>query len=189
MDVIDTKRLETAILYLQRITEGHNPVNNMPAEDDSVMNNPNVIRCMFFVKEVLEKVKKNDGYIGSKPRVAKDDAKIDFPIEAIKGYQYTGDKSLTNFLNQLNGLVDLERYKKLTTKPFMIWLRVNGFLFDKEDPELCKKVTIPTDKGIELGIKAEKTINFRNEEFYYITYNKNAQEFILENIGKILAEK
>ncbi len=189
MDVIDTKRLETAILYLQRITEGHNPINNMPADDDSVMNNPNVIRCMFFVKEVLDKVKKNDGYIGSKPRAAKDDAKIDFPIEAIKGYQYTGDKSLTNFLNQLNGSVDLERHKKLTTKPFMNWLRENGFLFDKEDTELSKKVTIPTDKGIELGIKAEKTVGFRNEEFYYVTYNKKAQEFIVDNIGKIIHEE
>lgn len=42
MEVVDTKKLETAILYLQRITEGHNPVNNMPAEEDSVLNNPDM---------------------------------------------------------------------------------------------------------------------------------------------------
>ena len=45
---IDLKKLDTAILYLQRIADGNNPVNNMPAEDDSVLNNPNVIRCMFL---------------------------------------------------------------------------------------------------------------------------------------------
>lgn len=27
MDVVDTKKLETAIIYLQRITEGNNPVS------------------------------------------------------------------------------------------------------------------------------------------------------------------
>lgn len=67
MDVVDTKKLETAILYLQRITEGRNPVNNMPADEDSVIHNPNVVRCMLFMKEILEEVKRNDGYIGRKP--------------------------------------------------------------------------------------------------------------------------
>ena len=52
MEVVDKNKLETSILYLQRITEGKNPVNNLPAGDDEVLNNPNVIRCMFFVKEV-----------------------------------------------------------------------------------------------------------------------------------------
>jgi len=67
MDIVDTKKLEIAILYLQRITEGHNPVNNMPVDEDSVINNPNVVRCMSFIKEVLEELKRNDGYIGGKP--------------------------------------------------------------------------------------------------------------------------
>ena len=53
---IDAKKLDIAILYLQRIADGNNPVNNMPAGEDSVLNNPNVIRCMYFVKEVLEEV-------------------------------------------------------------------------------------------------------------------------------------
>ena len=52
-------------MYLQRIADGNNQVNNMPAKEDSVLNNPNVIRCMYFVKEVLEEVKRNDGFIFS----------------------------------------------------------------------------------------------------------------------------
>ena len=31
MEVVDKNKLETSILYLQRITEGKNPVNNLPA--------------------------------------------------------------------------------------------------------------------------------------------------------------
>ena len=68
MESIDMKKLETAIVYLQRIADGNNPINNLPAEEDSVLNNPNVIRCMFFVKEVLEEVKRNNGYIGKKSK-------------------------------------------------------------------------------------------------------------------------
>lgn len=54
MEVVDTKKLEIAIQYLHRITEGRNPVNNIPVDDDSVIKNPNVVRCMLFIKEVLE---------------------------------------------------------------------------------------------------------------------------------------
>ena len=68
MELVEMKKLETAITYLQRMAEGNNPINNLPAEDDSVINNPNVIRCMFFVKDILEEVKRNDGYIGKRVR-------------------------------------------------------------------------------------------------------------------------
>lgn len=66
MEKIDLKKLDVAISYVQRIAEGHNPVNNMPAEEEAVLNNPNVIRCMFFIKEVLEEVRSNDELIGNK---------------------------------------------------------------------------------------------------------------------------
>ena len=68
MESIDMKKLETAIVYLQRIADGNNPINNLPADEDSVLNNPNVIRFMFFVKDVLEEVKRNGGYNGKKAK-------------------------------------------------------------------------------------------------------------------------
>lgn len=51
MEKIDLNKLDVAIKYVQRIADGFNPVNNQPAEQDSVLNNPNVIRCMFFSSE------------------------------------------------------------------------------------------------------------------------------------------
>lgn len=44
MKWLDMNKLETAIIYLQRIADGNNPVNNMPVKTDSILNNPNVIR-------------------------------------------------------------------------------------------------------------------------------------------------
>ena len=63
MEQIDMNKLDIAIKYIQRIAEGNNPVSNTPVEEDAVLNNPNVIRCMFFVKEVLEEVRRNEGLI------------------------------------------------------------------------------------------------------------------------------
>ena len=47
MEQLDMEKLEKALIYVGRIADGKNPVNNLPAEEDAVMNDPNVIRCMF----------------------------------------------------------------------------------------------------------------------------------------------
>ncbi len=189
MDVIDTKKLETAILYLQRITEGHNPVNNMPVEDDSVINNPNVVRCMFFVKEVLEEVKRNDGYIGRRPSTNKDPKKLDYPLDVLKEFQYEGDKSITKLAEQLNALVDITLYKKITYNPITSWLKQKGYLTEELWGENNKKRTVVTPMGTALGIKSEIRTDSTGREYVYIVYDKNAQEFIVANMEKILSKK
>ncbi len=66
MEKFDMTKLDVAIKYVERIAEGLHPVNNLPVEQDEVLNNPNVIRCMYFVKEILEEVRRNDGVICGK---------------------------------------------------------------------------------------------------------------------------
>ena len=185
MDVVDTKKLETAILYLQRIAEGRNPVNNMPVDEDSVINNPNVVRCMFFIKDVLEELKKNDGYIGKRPKNNKDKAKMDLPLENLASFEYTGVKSITKLIDQICELYDTTKYKKLTYEPITKWLKQNGYLFEMFDNEFNKKVTMPTDKGNELGIKSERRTDSKGSGFIYITYEQKAQEFIIQNMLKL----
>ena len=49
---IDQKKLDIAIAYISRMADGSNPVNNRPMPEHEILNDPNVIRCMFFVKEI-----------------------------------------------------------------------------------------------------------------------------------------
>lgn len=189
MEVVDTKKLETAILYLQRITEGKNPVNNMPAEDDSVINNPNVIRCMYFVKDVLEELKRNDGYIGRRPRTNRDDTKLDYPLEALDSFQYTEDKPITKLIDQFNTYADMSTYKKLVYVPLKQWLVENGYLNEEHNNKNNKKLTLVTDKGAQIEIKSETRTSVRGGTFQYITYGKKAQELIVENRYKIFGDR
>ena len=188
MDVVDTKKLETAIMYLQRITEGHNPVNNMPVGEDSVMNNPNVVRCMFFIKDVLEQIKRNDGYIGRKPRKSRGN-KPSMPLDCLKEFKYSGDKSITRFTDQICELYDVGEYEKLTYEPITKWLKLKGYLFEKFDAEFNKKVTEPTEKGIEAGIKAERRTRANGDGYIYIVYDQKAQELIAQNMEQILSQE
>lgn len=184
MESIDMKKLETAIVYLQRIADGKNPVNNMPAEDDEVLNNPNVIRCMFFVKEILEAVKRNNGYIGKKP--PKSD-KPEFPTEVLSSFLYKEDTSITKFVGQINELIDVNVYKKLNYKTILQWLKHNGFLMEEFNQEFDKNVTVPTEKGIKLGIRTERRNSSRGVDYILVIYGKQAQEYIVQNMKAILS--
>ena len=187
MEVVDTKKLEIAIQYLQRITKGHNPVNNIPVDDDSVIKNPNVVRCMLFIKEVLEVVKRNDGYIGRKPRTNRDSSKQEYPLEALKEFRYSEDKSVTRLVDQINNLADMTVYQRITYIPITAWLKQNGYLGEEQTEENGKKRTVVTDKGRETGIKSELRRNAKDQEYVYITYGRTAQEFIVSNMDKILS--
>ena len=187
MEVVDTKKLEIAIQYLQRITEGHNPVNNIPVDDDSVIKNPNVVRCMLFIKEILEEVKRNDGYIGRRPRTNRDSSKQEYPLEALKEFRYSEDKSVTRLVDQINNLADMTVYQRITYIPITAWLKQNGYLGEEQTEENGKKRTVVTDKGRETGIKSELRRNAKDQEYVYITYGRTAQEFIVSNMDKILS--
>lgn len=183
----DLKKLDVAILYLQRITEGKNPVNNMPATEDDVLNNENVIRCMEFVKEILEEVKGNDGYVGRKPRSRKDDSnKAPFPIETLKLFKYESDKAISVFEKQLNALVDTNMYQTVSYKQIRNWLIENGYLEYKLFAPLEKEFIMPTKKGEEIGVRADFRASKRGNDYIVTMYNQNAQEFIVKNMEKIL---
>ena len=184
METIDMKKLETAIVYLQRIAEGHNPINNMPADDDSVLNNPNVIRCMYFVRDVLEEVKKNGGQIGRKTKKIE---KMDFPVEAAKTFSYKSDKPISVFTEQLNERLDENVYKKLTHRRITEWLLLKGYLKEEYSQDFDKMAKFPTEAGKQIGIYMEKRTGSMGREYHVVMYGKNAQEYIVQNLEKILS--
>lgn len=49
---IDLKKLDISIEYIKSMVEGKNPINNYPLNEDSVLNNPNVIRCFYFIEDI-----------------------------------------------------------------------------------------------------------------------------------------
>ena len=183
MEAVDLKKLETAILYIQRIAEGKNPINNVAAEEDSVLNDPNIIRCMYFAKEVLEEVKKNNGYIGK--RKSKKDVQ-EFPVESLASFQYREDKSVTKFVEQINEAVDTNIYQKFSYRWITQWLKKNEYLTEGFDDELQKVVTMPTEKGEQIGIMTERKKSMNGNQYLLILYGREVQEFVVGHVEEIM---
>ncbi len=140
---------------------------------------------MYFVKDILEEVKQNDAVIGGKASAKKDNRK-DYPLEVLDDFIYKEDKAISKFVDQLNEMIDVNEYKKLTYNPITKWLKESGYLEVNQKSGSDMKETIPTEKGLEIGIKGEKRNNPNGVEYTYITYNQQAQEFIVKNMGEIL---
>ena len=180
---VDLTKLEVAMKYVERMAEGKNPVKNVTVEDDSVLNNPNVIRCMYFIKDVLNAVRDNEGMIGerkSKP------SKTPFPYECLSDFQYVDDVSIAHFMNQLKGLARDPNVRGIGTKPVTDWLKANGYLMEILDRYTGKMRPVVTDAGREFGLYMEDRISMNGNVYQIIMYSQKAQEYIATNLEKIV---
>lgn len=180
MGEIDLKKLDVSIEYIKRMAEGKNPINNESLDNDSVLNNPNVIRCFYFIEDVLKQVKAADGKIAAKKR------KKVFPIEHLKEYSYRKDLSISHFIEQINEGLDEAQYKKLSYPKVTSWLKAMGYLDVFEDKEWNEKKSIPSEKGRAIGIYTEERESSLGRKYLAVIYNRNAQQFIIDNMENIL---
>lgn len=182
MKQFDQAKLDVAIKYVERIADGCNPVNNVPLENGDILNNPNIIRCMYFIKDVLEEVQRNDGMIGGK--VGKEPV-LPFPIEILDSFIYVEDKSITHVLNQVYEPIANMNVKKVSVTKITAALKEEGYLLDEPNPETGKTRKVPSMRGRELGIyTVEREYNGRIYES--VTYNQDAQKYVVELIRKLV---
>ena len=187
MERVDLKKLEVAIKYVDRISKGCNPVNNLPLEEKEALNNPNVMRCMEFIKEVLTVVEQNDGVIGKIEQVLQDKY-TGFPYEILKDFKYEEDKQITYLIKQIYAPIMDENIKMIPTKRITDWLIQAGYLQEEFSEKYDKKVKVVTEKGKELGLYNEKR-EARGMHYLAVVYGKKAQEYIVNNFKQIVEKK
>lgn len=180
MEHIDLKKLEIAIKYIERMADGKNPVNNQVLDKDTVVNNPNIIRCFFFILDILKGV-----YEKEMKAEKKRESKAQFPFAVLNEYIYEKDKSISHIMLQMNDLVKEENTEKVTYNKVVRWLKASGYLMEKYSEELGKTVTVPTLKGRGIGIYCEMRESSKGNKYLVNMYDKNAQFFIVDNMKKI----
>lgn len=70
----ELEKIERAKVYMDKLANGVNPVDDSVVPDEDVVNNVRLSRCFFFVADVLEQVIENGGIqpaeTGKRPRRA-----------------------------------------------------------------------------------------------------------------------
>ncbi|MBE5955123.1 MAG: hypothetical protein E7253_01585 [Lachnospiraceae bacterium] len=89
-------------------------------------------------------------------------------------------------MNQIRDMVDNPNIKMIGYRCVTDWLKVSGCLKEDIDIYTGKKVTKVTEKGKKLGIYEEERTSQRGDVYLVIMYNRQSQEFLAENIEKII---
>lgn len=179
----EMEMLERAKIYMEKLANGINPIDDSEVKDDDCINNVRLSRCFFYVADVLGKVIENGGVIAPARKKA---GTLPFTVtdEQLKNYEFSENPiALTEISKRLNALVDNENMKKLTYNHLAEWLMsVNMLEYGARGDGSTTK--LPTAAGGRLGITVEKRQSMRGE-YMVVVYNRQAQQFIIDNMDAV----
>lgn len=177
---MDLEKAKRARVYIEKLANGINPIDGKSVDKNDVINNVQITRCLFYVNDLLREVIENGGITPKRTK------KLPFRItaEELREFNYSNEPiTISGITERINALVDLEAYKKFSYKKVTDWLVEIGCLQVIENNG--KKVKRPTEQGNNIGISEEPRIG-QNGPYIAVTYNREAQQFILDNFDAFL---
>jgi len=178
----ELEKMQRAKMYIDKMANGINPIDDAPAADSDMINNVRLSRCLFYVSDILRQVIDNNGVIG---KVKSSKKAFFLSADSINDFSFSETPiPVSEITKRLNDLADLEVCYKLKHSAITNWLISIGALEIRElaDGRNTKR---PTEQGQMLGISSEKRTGM-NGEYVVVVYSKDAQQFILDNIEAIV---
>ncbi len=166
--------------YIDDLDKGINPFTKEEINENDIINNVKISRCLFYVSDILGEVISNGGINkSSKPK------QIDFNINSIDvdSIEISDAPITVSIIAQRINAVKPENMKKLKVTAITNWLvSINMLEIITNNNKNIKKVT---NNGKDLGLIEEERIG-QYGRYFAVTYNKNAQQFIIDNLNSIV---
>lgn len=174
--MIDLEKVGHARDYIEKLANGINPIDNTSVDENDIINNIHISRCLFYVSDLLRQIIENKGISKTK--------KLPFSItdEELSRFSFSQEPiPISEIVKRINSLIDTAVYEKLKYKTVADWLLKTGFLKETTDA-VGKNVKRSTEQGIDIGIVDEKRMG-QYGAYTVVTYNREAQQFIIDNIS------
>ncbi len=187
----DINSLKHAKEYIDKMANGVNPLTDQPAAEYDVINNIKVARCLFYVSDVLRQL--IEDCVDTLPeekssKTGKKGYKKDFWLSAnaLSAFPFSDTPiPISEIHKRLNELKTDPKMKQLRREVLTDWLIDAGFLELITTAE-GKQSKRPTKQGEALGITVDSRDGMYGP-YYVILYNRDAQQFIIDNIDSILS--
>lgn len=179
----EKEKIEKAVFVIDKLSEGMDPYTGEVFEDDHIMNNPKVVRCLKYVEEVLKET--------LKAPIKKLNNKFLIPFsiteEEIGSIQYSEETmNITNICKMINEAAKAEEkgMKKLTA------VSINDALAEMGVVKITnfnnkRKTVLSEDYKNGYGILEKESI-FNGVKCLSIVYDKEGQKFIVEHLKELL---
>ena len=178
-------KIKRAKMYVDKLSNGINPLDDTIVPETDVVNNVRISRCLFFISDVLRQVIENGGTT-PQPAFNKPD-KLPFYLPPEKRSAFVFSEvpiPASELARRLTDLANCENRKKLTYSSIATWLIEAGRLTYAVSPS-GKETKRPTQEGVQIGIAVEERMG-ANGPYHVVTYNTEAQRFILDNLDGII---
>jgi len=177
-------KLITAKDYMDKLSNGINPVNDEVLTIDVLLNNVNLSRCFFYVSDILRQVIENDGFVAKKARSRLLLSPFELSDEMRRKIEITTTPTtITPLAKRINALIDENTMRKLKVTALTGWLVENGLLCEEIINERKRKT--PTEAGEKLGIYSETIIGHYGS-YLSVFYKESAQRYIVDNLDQII---
>ncbi len=176
----DKEKLLRAKEILRKTANGINPFNDEQIGGDSFLHDPRMVRCLYFVLEVLDCAIEGPIRTGlKKPSVfvitTEEKKMIELPQDRI---------GVNEFAKCVNKVLDLNRSKTLSGMEINKKLKKMGILGEEALPD-GKKRTLLTARSYDQGVETEKR-NYNGNEYEMVLFNEKGKKFLLDNLEKIM---
>ena len=181
----ELEMIERAKMYMDKLANGIDPISDTEAPESDIINNVRLSRCFFFVSDVLRRVAENGG-VGKQQRSGTPVKKpFSLSYEQREAYPYSDTPiSISEITRRIKSLAEDEDMAQMKYGSITGWLVQIGMMKPDLSPT-GQQTKLPTSAGQDLGIFTEARTGM-NGDYIAVLYNRNAQQFILDNLDAIL---
>ena len=182
----EADKIKRARAYVEHLANGINPLTGQAVPETEVLNNVRISRCLFYVADVLRQIDENGGARKKQTGVKK----VPFQLsqESREKFRFSETPMpISEMTRRINALIDETTMQKLGYRDLLEWLTKSGALSTAVRAD-GKTERHPTPDGARLGITEERREG-RNGLYSVIVYNRAAQQFVLDNLDAVIAQK
>lgn len=174
----DIEIIARAQMYLEKLANGIDPLTNKEVAENDVVNNVRISRCLHYVTGILKQITTTGTF---------EIQKSEFTLSArqLERFAYSQTPlTVSEITKRLNELADPLQYNTLKNGVITEWLTESGMLTNVVINNKSKKRV--TNNGRNIGIISEQRVNQQGSTYEAISYNLNAQHFIIDNIHAVI---
>ena len=176
--MIDEEKIVTAKVWIEKLANVINPLNDELVKEDDIINDVHISRCLFYVTALLDEIK-------AETAVDRNGRKAFFlSTKDVANIHISTPNGIANFVKLVNEYISSDK-KPLSAAQVIKWLIKEGILQEVSKGD-GHKTNIPTEKGNSLGINIEIQRNPDGLNYQRVVYSVNAQRFLLNNIESIV---
>lgn len=183
--------------YMDMLANGIDPISGEAVQSDSALQQERLQKCFAFVSDILDEIVQTNGIVALPPTedsvgYVATKRKATFSITPQqRGKMWVSASPIipSAFVKNVNAVIDTENMEKLSIKSINTWLIKQGYLAEsKVKAVINRSVKTTTPISDQIGIIEQTVVdNKTGEAKTQLLFTQQAQEFLLDNIDKIVS--